>query len=234
MLDLIGWIDGLTATGVVFFGLVFGLFFIIKSRKAKTKMLVYLGLATIFAGLMFLGVFLDFWIVLFTDANIGNPNGLVGILSYIWLAPAIITAIYIGVYLLIPKGKIPIMLLYLILTIAFEIIIFIDPMHSFQFTPPAIPATQLIDYNLNLISLAGIMMAVFLLSVLILIGIGFLIKAFQSTGIIRKKFILISLGSISFCVFGLMEGLIAPGPLIILIRAGYLTSFWLFYFGLKD
>jgi hypothetical protein len=222
MLDLIGWIDGLTATGVVFFGLVFGLFFIIKSRKAKTKMLVYLGLATIFAGLMFLGVFLDFWIVLFTDANIGNPNGLVGILSYIWLAPAIITAIYIGVYLLIPKGKIPIMLLYLILTIAFE------------FTPPAIPATQLIDYNLNLISLAGIMMAVFLLSVLILIGIGFLIKAFQSTGIIRKKFILISLGSISFCVFGLMEGLIAPGPLIILIRAGYLTSFWLFYFGLKD
>ncbi|MFW9948208.1 MAG: hypothetical protein ACFFDX_15390, partial [Candidatus Odinarchaeota archaeon] len=81
MLDPRGWIDGITASGVVIFGIVFGLFFIYKARKTKAKILIYLGLANLFAGLMFLGVFLDFLFVLITTFNIEHPvtSGIVGI-----------------------------------------------------------------------------------------------------------------------------------------------------------
>ena len=111
-LDTNGWIDGITAAGVVIFGLVFGLFFFYRSRKTKAKLLGYLGLANMLAGLMFLGVFLDFLSVLFLQQNMPN-NGIVAILSYIWFAPVIIISMYIGAELLTPKIKIYILEAYL-------------------------------------------------------------------------------------------------------------------------
>jgi hypothetical protein len=234
MLSLIGWIDGLTASGVVIFGIIFGFFFMYKSKKTDAKILIALGLANLFAGLAFLGVFLDFLTVLISGINIDNTNGLVGILSYIWLAPAIITAIYIGSKLLVPKLKWVIISLFSVLSIFFYIVIFMNPFAAFNFDYPVIPGELLIDYNVIIISIAGILMAIFLLSVIILLGFGFLIKAFQSTGVLKKKFILLSLGAIFFCVFGLLEGLTAPGLMVIFVRIGYLISFWFMYYGLKD
>lgn len=234
MLTLIGWIDGITASGVLIFGFLFGFFFIYKSKKTTAKILIALGLATLFAGLVFLGVFLDFVIVLVSGVNMDNTNGLVGILSYIWLAPAIITAIYIGSKLLVPKLKWAIISLFVVLSIFFYVIIFMNPFAAFNFDYPANPGELLIDYNTIITSIAGMLMAFFLLSTIILLGFGFLIKAFQSTGVLKKKFFLLSLGAIFFCVFGLLEGLTAPGLMIIFVRIGYLASFWFMYYGLKD
>jgi len=229
-----GWIDGITASGVVIFGILFGLFFIYRSRKTNAKLLTYLGLANMFAGLMFLGVFLDFLFVLFIQQNLPN-NGIVAILSYIWFAPAIITAIYIGTELIIPKMKIYMVLIILIISIFFEIVVFLDPIGSFNFIPPPFdpPPSNLIDYNVNLFTLAGLLMGGLLLVVIIFLGIGFLYKGFQSTGIIRRNFLYLSAGSLCFCIFGLLEGLTAPGVLGIIVRIGYLSSFWFMYFGLK-
>ncbi len=231
-LDLNGWIDGITASGVVIFGIIIGFFFFYKSRKRNAKLLAYLGLANLFAGLMFLGVFLDFLFVLTIQQNIVN-NGIVALISYIWFAPVIISAMYIGAELLTPKIKRPIFIIFLIISIIFEIVIFID-INSFKFNPligdP--PSKNLIDYNVNLLSLAGILMGGLLLLVLVFLGLGFLYKAFQSSGVIRKNFFLLSAGSISFCIFGLLEGLIAPGPLVIFVRLGYVSSFILMYYGL--
>ncbi len=232
-LDINGWIDGITASGVVVFGIIIGLFFFYESRKRNAKLLAYLGLANLFAGLMFLGVFLDFLFVLTIQQNIVN-NGIVALFSYIWFAPVIISAMYIGAELLTPKIKRPIFIIFLIISIIFEIVIFIDRTNSFNFIPaiPTPPTKNLIDYNVNLLSLAGILMGGLLLLVLVFLGLGFLYKALQSSGVIRKNFLLLSAGSISFCIFGLLEGLIAPGPLVIFIRLGYGSSFILMYFGL--
>ncbi|MHA1624663.1 MAG: hypothetical protein ACTSXN_04515 [Promethearchaeota archaeon] len=234
MLTLIGWIDGLTASFVVIFGILFGFFFIYKSKKTSAKILVVLGLATLFAGLSFLGVFLDFVTVLISGVNIDNTHGIVGILSYIWIPPAIITAIYIGAQLLIPKKKWIIVSLFVVLSVFFEVIIFLNPFAAFNFVDPPIPGTLLIDYNTIMDSIAGILMAFFLLSTLILLGFGFLIKAFQSSGVLKKKLLLLSLGAIFFCVFGLLEGLTAPGLMVIFVRLGYIASFWFMYYGLKN
>ncbi len=233
-LDINGWIDGITASGVVIFGILFGLFFIYNSRKIQAELLTYLGLANILAGLMFLGVFTDFLFVIFLRENIVN-NGIVGILSYIWFAPVIITSMYIGAELLAPKMKKYIVVIFLILTIFFEIVIFIDPKGSFNFVPlpPTPPSENLIDYNVSLMTLAGILMGIMLITVLIFLGLGFLYKGFQSSGVIRKNFFFLSIGSICFCIFGLLEGLTAPGIMVILVRIGYLSSFWFMYVGLK-
>jgi len=232
-LDLNGWIDGITASGVVIFGIVIGFFFFYKSRKRNAKLLTYLGLANLFAGLMFLGVFLDFVFILTIQQNIVN-NGIVALISYIWFAPVIISAMYIGAELLTPKIKRPIFIIFLIISIIFEIVIFIDPINSFNFIPsiPDPPSINLIDYNVSLLSLAGMLMGGLLLLVLVFLGLGFLYKALQSSGVIRRNFFLLSAGSISFCIFGLLEGLIAPGPLVIFVRLGYVSSFVLMYYGL--
>ena len=167
-LDINGWIDGITASVVVIFGILFGLFFIYRSRKTNARLLTYLGLANMFAGLTFLGVFLDFLFVLFIQQNLPN-NGIVAILSYIWFAPAIITSMYIGAELLIPKMKIYIVLIILIISIFFEIVVFYNPLGSFNFIPPppTVPPINLIDYNVNLNTLAGYLMGGLLLVVIV-------------------------------------------------------------------
>jgi hypothetical protein len=234
LLSVLGWIDGLTATGVVLFGVIFGLFFMYKSKKTNVKLLIFLGLVTIFAGLMYLGVFLDFVIVLATKNNIDNVNGIVALLSYVWLAPAILTAIYIGTRLLGLTKKWYLISIFIILGIIFDIIIFLEPFSAFDFEPPAVSGDALIDYNVNTLSIAGILMAIFLLSVTILLGVGFLIKSIQASDVLRQKLFLISMGAFCFCIFGLIEGLTAPDVYVIVVRIGYLVSFWLLYFGLKD
>ena len=234
MLTVFGWIDGITASGVVIFGFIFGFFFLYKARKSSAKILTILGIVNILAGLMYLGVFTDFIVVLATETNLDNTYGLVGILSYIWFAPVMVLALYIGAELLLPKKKWYLMTIIIIICIVFVILFFMDPMGTFNF-PPLVPG-ELIDYNVNLFEPAGIIMAILLLAVLIVLGFGFLIKSFQSSGVLRMKFLFLSLGAICFCIFGLLEGLTAPGDIlmVIIVRIGYLISFWLMYYGLKD
>ncbi|GAF73153.1 unnamed protein product [marine sediment metagenome] len=236
MLTVFGWIDGITASGVVIFGFIFGFFFLYKASKSGAKILKILGFVNILAGLMYLGVFTDFLVVLATETNLDNSNGLVGILSYIWFAPVMILALYIGAELLFPKRKWYLMAIIIIICIVFVILFFMAPMDTFNFVPPLVPGESLIDYNVILIAPAGIIMAILLLAVLIVLGFGFLIKSIQSSGVLRKKFLFLSLGAICFCIFGLLEGLTAPGDIlmVIIVRIGYLISFWLMYYGLKD
>jgi len=234
MLSNTGWLDGITASGVVIFGIVFGLYFISHSKKVKAKLLFYVGVLVILAGLAFLGVFLDFLNVIITGKNLDNSFGIVGLLSYVWIAPLIVIGIYIGAELMTPKRKGILTGIYIVLMGIFEILLFLDPFGSFDFTYPNKSGDALIDYNLNLGSPAGILMIIFILSMIGFLGIGFLIKAFQATGEIRKKFLLLSLGVFLYCIFGLLESLIVPGYALIIIRIGYISGPLFMYFGLKE
>ena len=234
MLSNTGWLDGITASGVVIFGIVFGLYFIYHSKKVEAKLLYYVGVLVILAGLAFLGVFLDFLNVIITGKNLDNSFGMVGLLSYVWIAPLIVVGIYIGAELMTPKRKGLLTGIYIVLMGIFEILLFLDPYGSFDFTYPNKSGEALIDYNLNLGSPAGILMIIFILSMIGFLGIGFLIKAFQATGEIRKKFLLLSLGVFLYCIFGLLESLIVPGYALIIIRIGYISGPLFMYFGLKE
>ncbi len=234
MLSITGWLDGITASGVVIFGIVFGLYFIYHSKKVEAKLLYYVGVLVILAGLAFLGVFLDFLNVIITGKNLDNSFGIIGLLSYVWIAPLIVIGIYIGAELMTPKRKGLLTGIYIVLMGIFEILLFLDPYGSFDFTYPNKSGEALIDYNLNLGSPAGILMIVFLLSMIVFLGIGFLIKAFQATGEIRKKFLLLSLGVFLYCIFGLFESLTVPGYALIIIRIGYISGPLFMYLALKE
>ena len=124
--------------------------------------------------------------------------------------------------------------IFVVLGVIFDIAIFIDPFNAFNIIPPTNSGEALIDYNVNTFSVAGILMAIFLISVTIILGLGFLIKSLKTTGELRRKLFLVSMGAFCFCIFGLIEGLTAPDIYVIIVRIGYLASFWLLYFGLKD
>jgi hypothetical protein len=96
------------------------------------------------------------------------------------------------------------------------------------------PGEDLINDNLVFESIAGILVLFFLLSILVFDGIGFLTKSFQSSGLIRKKFLLLSLGAFIYIIGGILDGLFSPGIPLIFIRSAMVLSAFLFYFGIKQ
>ena len=95
VLSIAGWINGLTATGLAIYGCMFGYYLIKEGRKTKAKLLSPMGVGIIFAGFLWLGIVFDFFSVLFTERNIDNSYGLVGILCLMWVPIATIFNIYI-------------------------------------------------------------------------------------------------------------------------------------------
>ncbi|MFX1389766.1 MAG: hypothetical protein ACFE9Z_06885 [Promethearchaeota archaeon] len=232
-LSYIGWLSGITATGVFFFSILFGLFFVIKSLKKETRHLTFLGLIYVFAALVYTADVLDFFTILITGTNMDNSFGIIGLINWIWFPGAVLPAMYIGVILLTPKVKWYILSIYIILAILFEVFLIIDLSGSVTYEYPAIPGENLINDNLIFESLVGIIALIYLLSTFVFVGIGFLLKGIKSTGSIRTKFLLISAGAFIYILGAVMDGLFSPGLILLFIRSAMVLSAWLFYFGLR-
>ncbi|MFX0008639.1 MAG: hypothetical protein ACFFAV_18165, partial [Candidatus Hermodarchaeota archaeon] len=84
--------SGITSLGVFVFSLVFGLFFVIKSFKKKSRLLTYLGLVYVFAALVYTGDVLDFFTILITGTNIDNSFGIIGLINWMWFPGAVVPA----------------------------------------------------------------------------------------------------------------------------------------------
>lgn len=194
--------------------------------------MLYLGLTYFFAGLIYTGDFLDFLTVLLTQTNI-EEEMIIGLINWMWFPGVVIFAMYFGAELIMPKKKWTIFSIYLILSIIFELFLFLDPSGSVVYDFPPTLGEDLINDNLVFESPAGILVLIFLLSLLIFDGIGFLRKGFQSTGVIRTKFFLLSLGALIYIIGGIFDGLFDPGISLIFIRSAMAISAFLFYFGVK-
>lgn len=232
-LSYLGLIDGITASLVVILGAAFATFFLIMAKKRNAKMLYYLGIISLLAGLMYLGVFLDFIILVITGSNIDNSWGAAALLSYIWFAPLIVIAVYIGSELVKPALKKWVIIPTLIIGIIFTILVFLDPFSSFYFGYYEEHRPTLIDYNVNLLSIAGLFMAILMAVIVIFLGVGVFLRGMQMEGDIRVRFLSVALGALCFGIFGIMEGLTVPGVMVIIVRIGYLSSFWFMYYGLR-
>ena len=229
----LGLIDGITGSIVVILGIAFGIFFYYMGKKNDVKFLTRLCFISLFAGLLYLGLMVDFIHVLIFQENFPNDLRQVALLSYIWFPPVMIAAIYMATEVLSIQRKTIFFVLYMILGAIFIVLIFIDPINSFYSSFYEEETMRLIDYNINISSLAGIFLALMLIPVILLLGVKIMLDAFKSTGALRTKFILLSLGAFFYGIFGLLEGFTQPGLSVIIVRIGYLSSFWLMYFGLK-
>ena len=227
------WLEGLTASSVITVGIILGLISIIKGRKLKAKLLTVLGLAIFFIGFLYLGPATDFLTVIITGSNITSEFwglGIYGILSYLWIAPALIMAMYIGGELILPKRKWILVIIYMILGIIFEYFLWFQTDNTFVID--LVPG-EIIDSSFVTLYPTFLLMALFILSILIFHGMGFLIKAKKSTGVLRKKFLLLGIGFIIFSIAGAGDYFVNPGICLVIVRLAMISSIVLMYFGLK-
>jgi len=85
--SFIGYLDGLTATGIILSSVIFGLLSFYHARKLEAKLLGVAGMMMILIGLLWLGPFVDFIMISTTGKNI-RPLQVYTWLSYMWVAPA--------------------------------------------------------------------------------------------------------------------------------------------------
>ncbi len=233
MFSNLGLIDGITGSLVVILGIVFGLFFLYEGIIKKAKMLKELAFVSIFAGLLYLGVLLDFSSLLITGKNFPNNYGQIALFSYIWFPPTMCVAIYLAISIQYPKKAWYAVIPYVIFGIIFYILIFMDPLGSFYFGHYEENTPRLIDYNISLSTTAGRFIAYMLLPVVIIFGFGLIYQSRKTSGELRKKFLVMSSGAFCYGIAGMFEAFVQPGVGVIIVRAIYLTSFWLIYYGLK-
>jgi len=238
MLSSKGWIDGISATSSFIFAVVLGLGIIYQARKLNTKLLLYMGLNIFLAGFFWLIPCLDFLTILLTGQNLPNPFYWMGILNYIWAPLVTSISMYIAAELMIPAKKQIILIVFLILTIIFELIIIIFPRVSFEFAYPSVSGDSLIYIGLSIhFPITMLLYFIFSLAGISFCGFGYLIKGIKSSGVIKKKFLLLSIGYFLFLGFPLIRSLVWYFGIIISItyvRIGMVSSFLFFYWGLKE
>ncbi|MFX0023000.1 MAG: hypothetical protein ACFE9S_11805 [Candidatus Hermodarchaeota archaeon] len=231
MVSFLGWIDGLTATLIILSSTAFGLLSLYKSIKLKAKLLTFAALTMFFVGCLWLGPTVDFFMVLLTGANI-NPIEVYSLLSYLWVAPTLVVAMYLGGELIFPKRKWILVGIFIVLGLVFEYFLWFQTDASFTWTLVN-PGEDLIDASFVRTHPTFLLVAVFLVSALVFLGIGFFIKAKQATGALRKKFFYLGFSFTLFVVCGALDSIIPPGIYIGFVRVAMATfSIWQ-YLGLK-
>ncbi|MFX1259797.1 MAG: hypothetical protein ACFFAN_18245 [Promethearchaeota archaeon] len=238
MLSFNSWIDGFSAFCCFIFAISLGLGIIYHANKLKTRLLLYMGISIFLAGFFWLMPSTDFLTILITRKNLQNPNNWMGIVNFLWAPLVTFISMYIGAELMVPKIKRYINAIFLILCIIFEVIIFLFPMEVFQFSYPSISGDSLIYIGFNAqFPLILLLYFIFSLSGIIFCGFGYLIKGFQSTGVVKKKFSLLSIGYFLFLGFPLIRTILWYVGLafsVTYVRIGMVSSFLFFYSGLKE
>ncbi|MGB5910300.1 MAG: hypothetical protein WBH31_03790 [Promethearchaeia archaeon] len=230
-----GWLNGISALGVLSINIIIGIYGLYKANKLKAKLLTVTALTIISIAFLWLGPTTDFIKILITDTNI-DPYWVYPLLSYMWAAPGITLGMYIGGELLIPKKKWILVGIFLIISIAYEYFLFSNPQGSFHFTRPGIDfvaGTDLIDTSSDYSYYTAYFLIVFILSILIFNGFGFLVKAKQATGILRKKFLYLAFGFIIFAVIVAFDSVVPPMIAVFIVRFGIIISSILIYLGIK-
>ena len=236
MVSVFGLLDGLTATGIILSATIFGLLSFYRANKLGAKLLAWAGLTMFFVGFLWLGPFIDFILVVFYHTNI-TPTHLYSLLSYLWVAPALVVAIYLGGSLMFPKKKWVLVGIFIAMGIIFEYFLWFQTADSFTwnvFTDPGfVPGDDLIDASFVREHPTFLMVALFLVVTLVLLGIGFFVKAKQATGDLRKKFVYLGLGFTIFVVCGALDSIVPPGIAIGFVRGVMMTFALWMYLGLK-
>lgn len=230
MVSITGWIDGLTATLIIVSSVTFGLISLVKSARLKAKLLTVAGIQMIFVGFLWLGPTIDLFLVLSTGANI-SPFSTYSILSYLWVAPALVTGMYLGGELIFPKGKWILVGIFIVLGAIFEYFLWFQTNESFTWVL-ANPG-DLIDASFVRTHPTFLMIAVFLVATLVFLAIGFFIKAKQATGELRKKLFYLGLGFTIFVLSGALDSILTLPLAIGFVRVVMATFALWMWLGLK-
>ncbi len=226
-------LEGVITIGNYALGVITGLYALYKATKTEAKILDYFGLIILFLSQIYLATILDFLTLIITGSNMDNSFGLFSLLTYIWIGPTIILGMYIIFEVTIPEKKWYILPIFLVLSIVFEILLFLDPVDSFKISYTTLDG-GIIHSSLVYGTIIFVVLSFIFISAFILFGIGFFVIGIQTTGILRKKFIILSYAFIAFLTLGAIDILTAPGIYVIFLRIGELSCAIVFYFGIRE
>lgn len=197
-----------------------------------------MGLNIVLAGFFWVGLSLDFFSILLTGNNLPNSGGWMGIIIFMWAPLVLLISLYIGAELMIPSKKKYIVALFLILTIIFELFLFIFPLDMFTIVDPIPPGSGLISIYIEKNSPVNLLMVLFQLMGFFFCGFGYLVKSLKSSGVIKNKFLLLSIGYLVYAGIPIFAALMTfysiDFPVAPLFRLIVASSFLFFYFGLKE
>jgi len=241
-LSINGWINGVSSLIIIIFGWSFGIYFILNSRKEKSKLLLYFGFLMVFYSNTYISYVTDFFFLLFTGKNpwglltytiFSEVDLLACLTTWMWASPMIYIAALIGAEFALPQKIKYIKLIFLIAVILYEIFLFLDYGNNLTSIPEVNPG-DLADAWFTFGSplfLIGIISGVLLF---MFNGVGILLRSLQAKGLIRKKLLIIAFGFILLIsIISVFEGFTTPGPFIILIRSSMIFSWVLLYYGIR-
>jgi hypothetical protein len=251
-----GWIDGLTSGAIIISSTIFGILSIIKGTKNRAKLLVIAGINAIVVGSFWLGPFVDFLWYGILDTHIIIE--LYPLLSYSQVFVGVIMIGILGGELITPNYKgavlgamtaLGMMLFAIIYTwvwaMAFNIgyLSYVNPaLEPYDALAPFVPfkltegtSTDLIDASYAPWSPAMMLIWIIQFYNLLFMGGGFLIKAKQSMGDLRKKFLLLSSAFILFFCVGIIDSIFSDIDWLVTIARIVMCSYaLLLYLGLRE
>ncbi|MFX1337271.1 MAG: hypothetical protein ACFFDK_01535 [Promethearchaeota archaeon] len=234
MLTNTGVINGISAISIVIIYLGFGIFLIDKSKKTNAKLLYYLGIMNICTGCMYLGICIDFLTILITGNNSNFPYFVQFLLCWMWSPLSGAVALYIATKLLIPKKKWYVISVFLFLVSLLFVFFIFDPVNNVNVVYPPNSGEELIQSQVILGSPASIIILLMIFFTITFNGFGTLFKSIRSRGVIRKKFLSLSIGWFTTLTFVLLEGFLIYSLFDILFKIGMMCALWFFYFGLRE
>jgi len=237
MLSAEGWINGILSCLIVSFSIITGWAFFYKSIKSKMKLLSYAAIMIIFGWLFLLGNCIDLLIIISTGTNMNLPEGFLTIVNFMWVVPSGFCSYIYCTAIIIPEKKQLKRLIFSFIIVnyfLYEFFLILDPLGSSIFIYPNISGSNLIYYYFNIGSIAPIFIFIPLPVYLNLCGYGFLHKSIQSVGVLKKKYLIISLGIFFYSGFGAALGIGFSGIFSIVIRIGLFISVLFWYLGLRE
>ena len=233
MLSVNGWIHGLVSITVFLTSIFFGFLFISKSKKSNAKLLFYLAIMLIVTAGFYLPVSSEFIVVILTGRNSNFPYFLQFLIGWIWAPLSGGLSLYIATELLIPRRKWYFRCIFLVLLIVLFLYFLIDPEGNVENLYPTNLGEELMESHVIIGSPASILIMIMASLSIGFCVVGTLFKGIHSKGVIRKKFLFLSLAWFLIHFFVLLDGFSKPG-FSVYYKLGIFISFLFFYLGLRE
>ncbi len=207
-----------------------GAFFFYKSRKMNVKLLTFYSLFTIFVVTAWSPIVIDFISVIITNNSIDRKF----YATMMWVSAGISAYLiyYVAIELLAPNRKRFIIIPVFIWNTILIIFSIIAPLEDYFFIgPPYVGFIHKAGLNPEAVgSFLGLLNFIVLI---IIVGIGYLIKSFKSEGILRRKYFYLSIATFLVIGFGMYDSF-AIGVALILSRIGAMSNNIFAYLGLRE
>ncbi len=220
-------LNGVSATMILVTGYLITIRLLLAIRKSESKLLPWQALFAFALGSFYLGTVSSFINLLLNNVNL--ETRLVAILCYSITPLGIGAAMYIGFSMIKPSWAKPMAWIFGLSGIPFWANLWFGwPENGIGTALPYNPSVDLIDIELE--SLSNYFTIIYIVSMMAVLGVGFIILAFRSTGEIRTRSRNYAIGLILFSVAGAIDsrGLFS-GPPMVVVRVLMVVAYIFLY-----